>query len=316
MSELDDCKMQLARSKGELDAIHKGLDDQHLNFIRRWKEITGEAEDDTENGPHDAKTRTDVHSNDLSAGKEPDKAIIASLELKLQQALEGSRRAEVFRQNIAELNTLVESLQKQIEEWKEKCQSMEMQQSQSQVASSVPPLNKATTKIEGGEKKASEVVSPSTQGSKDSTAVNMLDKLQKENRKLRRDITMHQTAREGQKSKVEQLRSEKEVLIQSNQRLLKQSMEKEEINAEALSTILQLRQRLELHSQEKEEWEKKFKASQQLALAARLAATARERVDDELKKEKEVRSLFFLSSFDGPFGILDNDYASFFLPHL
>ncbi len=277
---MDDCKKQLTRSKGELDAIQKGLDDQHLNFMRRWKELTGEADDDMENGPQDSKSRNDLHSNE-------EKDVIASLEHKLQQALEGSRRAEVFRQNIVELNTLVESLQRQIEEWKEKCQSMEMQQTHSQVAASVS-VNKGMNKIEGSEKKLSEVASPSVQGSKDSSNGSLLEKLQKDNRKMRKEIATQQANRDAQKNKVEQLRNEKEALVQSNQRLLKQSMEKEEINAEALSTILQLKQRLELHSKEKEEWEKKFKASQQLALAARLAATARERVDDELKKEKEV----------------------------
>ncbi len=281
LSELDDCKKQLTRSKGELDAIQKGLDDQHLNFMRRWKELTNEADDDMENGTQDSKSRNDFHSNE-------EKAVIASLEHKLQQALEGSRRAEVFRQNIVELNTLVESLQRQIEEWKEKCQSIEMQQTQSQVAASVS-VNKGMNKIEGSEKKPSEIASPSAQGSKDSSNGSLLERLQKDNRKMRKEIATQQANRDAQKNKVEQLRNEKEALVQSNQRLLKQSMEKEEINAEALSTILQLKQRLELHSQEKEEWEKKFKASQQLALAARLAATARERVDDELKKEKEVR---------------------------
>jgi len=282
LSEVDQWKKQLARSKGELDAINKGMDDQYLNFIRRWKEITGEGEDGEDNVPKDGKLRADLNGNE---GVDSEKAVIATLEHKLQQALEGARRGEVFRQNISELNILIESLQKQNEEWKEKYQSMQVQHSQ--VATSVA-VNRGATKSEGGDKKPPEVgSSPSAQGSKDSSNGSLLERLQKDNRKMRKEIATQQANRDAQKSKVEHLRNERDALTKSNQRLIQQSVEKEEINAEALSTILQLRQRLELHAQEKEEWEKKFKASQQLALAARLAATAKERVDDELKKEKE-----------------------------
>jgi len=288
-SEVQEWRDRLAKTKGELDALQKGMDDQRINFVRRWREITGEAEDDYGNETKGNSPGAEGNCNEVGAAKESDKVIIAKLEHKLQQALEGARRADVFRQHVSELNNMVESLQKQIEEWKEKYQNMQMQQKQNQATAALG-LNRGF-KTEGGDKKTVEIASPSAQGTKDSVNGSLLEKLQKDNRKMRKEISMQQASRDAQKSKVEQLRNERDTLAKTNLRVIQQSTEKEEINAEALSTILQLRQRLALHAQEKEEWDKKFKASQQLALASRLAATAKERLDEEIKKEKEVCAL-------------------------
>lgn len=75
---------------------------------------------------------------------------------------------------------------------------------------------------------------------------------------------------------------------------MKQAHEKDEINANALSSILHLKHLAELHAQEKDALEKKSKAASQLALAARLAANAKDRLEEEAKKEKEVRSEILL----------------------
>jgi E3 ubiquitin-protein ligase BRE1 len=73
-----------------------------------------------------------------------------------------------------------------------------------------------------------------------------------------------------------------------NARLIKQCVEKDEMNAKSLSTILQLKQLSEQLEREKELIEKKLKGIEQLALAARLATNAKERVAEEISREKEV----------------------------
>lgn len=80
--------------------------------------------------------------------------------------------------------------------------------------------------------------------------------------------------------------------MKTNSRLLKQSAEKDDMNAKSLSTILHLKHMTEQLSTEKELLEQRMKSAEQLALAARLATNAKERVEEELVKEKIVRSLY------------------------
>lgn len=81
---------------------------------------------------------------------------------------------------------------------------------------------------------------------------------------------------------------ERDSLVAMNMRLQQQSVEKDDMNAKSLSTILHLKQLSEQLEQEKDILEKKLKSAQQLALAARLAANAKERVKEESVKEKEI----------------------------
>jgi E3 ubiquitin-protein ligase BRE1 len=71
-----------------------------------------------------------------------------------------------------------------------------------------------------------------------------------------------------------------------NMRLQQQSVEKDDMNAKSLSSILHLKQLSEQLEQEKNILEKNLKSAQQLALAARLAAFAKARVEHEAKREK------------------------------
>ena len=84
---------------------------------------------------------------------------------------------------------------------------------------------------------------------------------------------------------------DRDSLMKTNQRLLKQSAEKDEMNAKSLSTILHLNQLSEQLNQEIDILEKRIKAAEQVSLAARLAANANERVYEEVFREKEVRNL-------------------------
>lgn len=91
---------------------------------------------------------------------------------------------------------------------------------------------------------------------------------------------------------------ERDALIKTNVRLLKQSAEKDDMNAKSLSTILHLKHVTKQLEQEKEILEQKKKSSTQLALAARLATNAKERVHEEAMKETKVRTMLsFLLGF-------------------
>ena len=73
-----------------------------------------------------------------------------------------------------------------------------------------------------------------------------------------------------------------------NARLQEQMVDKEDMNANSLSTILHLRQLSEQLEGGKSILEKKLKSAEQLAVMSRLAANAREKVEKESMREKEV----------------------------
>ncbi len=76
--------------------------------------------------------------------------------------------------------------------------------------------------------------------------------------------------------------------METNARLLKQNMEKDDMNAKSLSTILHLKSLTEQAEKEKEAREQEAKSYEQVSLAARLAENAKERVAEEALKEKKV----------------------------
>lgn len=76
--------------------------------------------------------------------------------------------------------------------------------------------------------------------------------------------------------------------MKTNMRLLKQSTEKDDMNAKSLSTILHLKSLTEQYEQEKVVREQEAKSVEQVSLAARLAANAKERITEESLKETKV----------------------------
>jgi E3 ubiquitin-protein ligase BRE1 len=86
--------------------------------------------------------------------------------------------------------------------------------------------------------------------------------------------------------------------MQTNARLLKQSTEKDDMNAKSLSTILHLKHLTEQLTKEKENLEQQAKIAGQLALSARLTANAKERVAEEVSKETEVSKCYLNLSQD------------------
>jgi hypothetical protein len=73
-------------------------------------------------------------------------------------------------------------------------------------------------------------------------------------------------------------------------------MEKDDMNAKSLSTILHLKSLTEQAEKEKVAREQEAKSAEQVALAARLAENAKDRVTEEALKEKKVSRYRY---FDG-----------------
>jgi len=69
--------------------------------------------------------------------------------------------------------------------------------------------------------------------------------------------------------------------------LLVQITEKDDMNAKSLSTILHLKSMTEELTKERDNLEQQAKSGSQLALAARLAANAKDRLAEEFTKDKE-----------------------------
>ena len=87
---------------------------------------------------------------------------------------------------------------------------------------------------------------------------------------------------------MQQAEKERDSLVSMNLRLQQQSVEKDDMNAKSLSTILHLKQLSEQLEQEKDAIEKNLKSAQQLAVGARLASNAKARVEEEAMREKEA----------------------------
>jgi E3 ubiquitin-protein ligase BRE1 len=97
----------------------------------------------------------------------------------------------------------------------------------------------------------------------------------------------------GRRLKPKRVEKERDALMDTNARLLRQSAEKDDMNAKSLSTILHLKNLTEQLTQGKISLEQQLKSANQLALAARLATNAKDRVAEEFVKEKEVRLVSF-----------------------
>ena len=87
---------------------------------------------------------------------------------------------------------------------------------------------------------------------------------------------------------MQRVEKERDMLMETNARLLKQSAEKDDMNAKSLSTILHLKNLTEQLTQGKISMELQLKNAGQISLAARLATNAKDRVAEEIVKEKEV----------------------------
>jgi len=122
------------------------------------------------------------------------------------------------------------------------------------------------------------------------------DKMKADFRRVRKELAAANLSKENYKAKHEKLDKERDTLLKTNTRLLKQNSEKEEVNTKSLSTILHLKHILELKEKEKEQLDICKKSAEQLSLSARMMIKGKQRIGEELqtsktKMEEEQRTL-------------------------
>ena len=214
---------------------------------------------------HDRKWKELSSADDSIANGEATEDSVTELKHKLQQALEHVRQAEDVRSNLADALGMNEKLKERLEDAK---------------AAAIENEEEPTGK--GGSANVSSSSSDKPVSDK------AYDKLHREYRKLKDKYTLALASKENHKAKVERVEKERDGLAETNARLLRQMADKEEVNAKSLSSILHLKSMTEQLTEQRDNLEQQASSANQLALAARLASNAKDRVFDELAKEKKA----------------------------
>jgi len=300
-TEVDETRKRWGTTKGDLVLARETMKEMEEKHVRRLKELAtagteavlagtdGAADGDGRgtskmNGTKDDPNGSVSPKNDASQSAEEDKKDekqcisdgmrMIELEHKLKQALESVRQAETVKVSLNEANMMTEALQTKLEELKLKNATL--------------VADKAAARASLDSSSSSAAAHPSPHKYKDdSRSSSSSDRLQKEHRKMRKELLAAIGSKEQAKAKQDRAERERDSLMKTNARLLKQSAEKDDMNAKSLSTILHLKQLTEQLTQEKDILGKRVKGAEQMALAARLAANAKERVQEEALREKE-----------------------------
>lgn len=263
------CKIreECAQALGNAELARTALEDLQSKHSKKWAELTQEAEED----------ELAVIST-KNQGEQ-----IVTLQHKLTQALENVRQAETTRRTLTEAVTMNESLQAKLDEIKTKYGALQAGRSNSNnnSGSTTNHVSSSSGGLSTPKPKSSSSSTPAQSGEK-------MERLHREYRKVRKELAAVTASKEAAKSKLERIEKERDALVQTNARLLKQSAEKDDMNAKSLSTILHLKQVTDQITKERKSLEQQAKSANQLALAARLAANARERVSEEFIKEKKT----------------------------
>jgi E3 ubiquitin-protein ligase BRE1 len=267
-----------ARAKGDLELVKKAMSDMEEKHGRRWTELISQFSeaDSTAGSPREESTGSSVSDTDPFCHAKK----TAELESKLQQAMEAVSRMETLRSTLADAYKMNEQLQSKLEDLRSKNAKM--------VAEKVAAREKSK------ETESSVSASPhgpsrrSSAGGSSSTGDPAFDKLQRDYRRARKEVSAAVLSKDQAKLKQERAERERDALMKTNARLLKQSSDKDDMNAKSLSTILHLKQRNEELEKENAIVKQKAQAAQQLSLAARLSSNAKDRVGEEALKEKEV----------------------------
>lgn len=271
-------KKEWSEALADAELSKKALEDMQTNFLRRWTELTEEKGESTD------RPKGEGESPGVGRAKE-----IILLQHKLTQALENVRQAETVRKTLDEAVSMNSSLQSKVDEFKSKYNALQAEKaarsSSSQGGNSSQSNNNSTPSKEGSSVSKSKTSSSSTPTDKGERS---MDKLQRDYKRARKELAATIASKDAAKAKLERTEKEKDFLSQMNARLLKQASEKDEINAKSLSTILHLKQLSEQIAKEKENLEQQVKSAGQLALAARLASNARDRVAEEFSNEQKV----------------------------
>jgi len=265
-------KAEWSAALADAELSRTSMEEMHAKHLKRWAELSAE---NGESGESEASM------------KKADEFI--TVQHKLTQALESVRQAETTKQTLNEALTMNESLQGKLEEVRSKYSALQAGRSSSTNSSTNHNASSSGSGVTTPKPKASSSSSGSAEKperhEKDSSEKS---KLHREYRRVRKELAAATASKEAAKAKLERTEKERDSLNQTNSRLLRQAAEKDEMNAKSLSTILHLKQLTEQITKEKENLEQQVKSSQQVALAARLATNARERVTEEFEKERKA----------------------------
>ena len=284
-----------ALALGNEQTIQQAMEEQQLKFAKKWEELSA-AFLDADQQQSESTMPSDLNMDDpaslLHAHSEAQAQKIIQLQHRLTQAIENVRQAESTREDFRDALALNESLQNKLEELKakvaaaqESAEAVTTEKSQHLENGSSGPDDATTlVSIEAGSALSG------------AASAEKFEKIQRENRRMRKDMATVMASKEATKARLDRSEKERDSLLEMNARLLKQMTEKDEMNAKSLSTILHLKNMTEQLVAERDNLEQQAKSASQLALAARLAVNAKDRVSDEALKEKQavedrVRSL-------------------------
>jgi E3 ubiquitin-protein ligase BRE1 len=307
-----------AQSLGNEKAAVTAVEELIAKFNKRWAEVANQ------NGMATSTSMTSATEDDsVQAGSVDDEKIIASLpedpqivqareiaelEHKLSQALENVRQSETTKDNLKVALEMNQTLQSKLEEIKTKYAALQEAKSGStshhsatdrttkneQVDGQVSGAPSSSSREKEGTTADADHHKPFTEGSGSGSRersvekTEKLEKLAMQFRRAKKELLAAQASKDRAKALLERAERERQSMMESNVRLISQIAEKDEMNAKSLSTILHLKSLTEKLSAEKEILEQQAKSSSQLALAARLATNAKERVSEELMKEKQT----------------------------
>lgn len=284
--EIEKWKNLCSVARGDVNLARRTINELEEKHQRRWKELTGllnapdnygaTFSDDSSraNGSideHKSTKRLSMATPDADKVEFEgisDATRIVELEHKLEQCLENVRQAETVRSSLTETNKMNESLQSKLDELKAK--------------------NAALVAGKSAARASSESSSHRSSTGSHSSSSSSVERLRHDHRRIRKELAAALASKDSAKSKQERAEKERDHLMKTNARLVKQIAEKDDVNAKSLSTILHLQHLTEEQKGEKEVLEQRVKGAEQLALAARLAANAKDRVHEEAIKEKEL----------------------------
>lgn len=278
-------KQEWSQALANAELSRTTMEEMQSKHMKRWAEVVEEKGESSEENP---RTESEAEA-------------IITLKHKLTQALENVRQAEITRKTLEEAVSMNETLQAKLEEIRAKYGALQAGRaghgsnsnshasSSSSGGTSTPKAkSSSSSSSQSAEKPDRSEKSERSERTERSEKSEKLEKMHRDYRRVRKELASVTASKESAKAKLERTEKERDALNQANARLLKQATEKDEMNAKSLSTILHLKQLTEHVTKEKENLEQQVKSGQQLALAARLAANARERVNEEFEKEHKA----------------------------
>jgi len=262
-------------TKGNLELARKTVNDLTEKHYRRLRELAGEPDADADDELYD-NTSTIITNGEKQHIQNAKKFI--ELEHKLKHALDNVRQAEAIRMSLTESNLMNEELQNKLEELRAKNSSLLATKAEARTKS-VDSYSFSSTNTSHKQSKEAP-----THRDSSSSSISMQEKM----RSMKKQLSAAMNSKDQAKGKQERAEKERDILSKTNARLMKQIHEKDDMNAKSLSTILHLKQLSEQLVEQKDILEKKLKGTQQLEIAARLAANAKERVEEEATREMET----------------------------